>query len=177
MFGLVDNIAAWKKSVLDPAVTIMLEKMGSAVAEKARELCPVDTGQLKASIGYTVRQSDKTVQIHADQNYAVMVEFGTRLSRAQPFLRPAILAARSWSTRSVNTELQFPAIVGGRNPLPSPRANVATMRGNKRTNDALDKKFKGFHNLLHKRPSVVFHGKTGRSQTGRVTHPIRERYS
>lgn len=171
-----NNIAAWKKGTLDPAVTIMLNKMGSAVAEEARRLCPVDTGQLKASIGYTVRQSDKTVQIHADMPYAYFVEWGTRNTRAQPFLRPAILAARSWATRSVNTEMQFSApSSSGRQPYP--KANAAAIRHNETINRGLGSRFKGVKSLIHKRPSIVFHGRTAASQTGRMTHPIRERYS
>lgn len=177
MLGLVqNNIAAWKKSTLDPAVTTMLERMGSAVAERARELAPKRSGYLVSTIGYTVRQSDKTVQIHADAKYAYFVEFGTRLMRAQPFLRPALLAARNWSNRGVNTEMQFGAIQGSANPLPMPRANVAAQRHNEKINKHLGGKFKGVGSLIHKRPAIVFHGKTGRSQTGRMTHPIHERF-
>lgn len=176
MLGLVqNNIAAFKKE-LDGRVTGMLERMGSAVAEEARRLAPVRTGQLRDSIGYTIRQSDKTVQIHADVRWAYFVEFGTRSMAARPFLRPALLAARNWQNRGVNTELQFPAIQQSARPMPYPRANPAAISANDKINAGLGKRFKGLGSLVHKRPSVVFHGRTGRSQTGRHTHAIHERF-
>ena len=164
-----------KDIVRDP-VMAMLESMGQAVRDKAVELAPIDTGHLKASIGYTIRQSDMTVQIHADAKYAYFVEFGSRRMKAQPFLRPALLAARNWSNRSVNTEMQFGAIQSS-GKLPMPRANSHAIRQNEKINGGLNKKFKGLGSILHKRPKIVFHGNTARSQTGRSTHPIHERFA
>jgi HK97 gp10 family phage protein len=164
-----------KEEVKDK-VMAMLEQMGQAVADKAKELCPVDTGQLKNSIGYTIVRSDMTVQIHADQSYAYFIEFGTRLMAARPFLRPALLAARNWGNRGVNTEMQFQAI-NSPGTMPSPRANHHALEANHRINKGLDKKFKGVKSLVHSRPKIVFHGKTARSQTGRRTHAIHERFS
>lgn len=177
MFGLVDNIAKWKKNTLDPAIENMMLRGGSAMAEKARELVAKDTGFLESTIGFTYIQSTKTIQLHADAAYALVQEFGSRFMPAHPFMRPAVLAFQTWKTRGINTELQFPAMTRSANPRPMPRANPHAIAANDRINRASDKKFKGFHNLIHGRPSVVIRGQTGRSQTGKMAHPIRERFS
>jgi hypothetical protein len=45
--------AAWRfvKGILHTK----MENAGKRVVERARQLCPVDTGQTRASIGYTLR--------------------------------------------------------------------------------------------------------------------------
>lgn len=79
---------------------------GHAIVDEARRLVPVRGGQLRDSIGFTYRQSDRVLQVHADAPYAVFIEFGTRFMRAQPFLRPAINAAdRAFGS---SHEMQFP---------------------------------------------------------------------
>lgn len=53
----------------------------------SQDLCPVDTGFLKASGFVQIRSGD--VEIGYDAPYASFVEFGTYKMAAQPFLRPA----------------------------------------------------------------------------------------
>lgn len=55
-----------------------------AVARRARESCPVDTGALRDSI----RATPEGVAAGAD--YALAVELGTYFAPPRPFLRPAL---------------------------------------------------------------------------------------
>jgi len=74
-------------------VSARLHQAGEAGVEEARRLVPVDTGQTRASIGYTVDESRLLLQLHADTTWAVFVEMGTRRQPARPFLRPGLAAA------------------------------------------------------------------------------------
>lgn len=62
------------------------ETFSTTVAEIARSMCPVSTGNLQASIS----ASGGTITVGAD--YAQYVEYGTWKSPAQPFLTPAVQA-------------------------------------------------------------------------------------
>lgn len=74
--------------------------LGLTVQNDARRLCPVDTGRLRASITSSGLQRDARgsyVEVGTNVTYAGFVEFGTRHQAAQPYLRPALLAAaQSW---------------------------------------------------------------------------------
>jgi HK97 gp10 family phage protein len=130
---------------------------GAAVVEEARRLAPVGTGQLRDSIGYTYRQSDKTLQIHADAPHAFYVEFGTRFMRARPYLRPALLkAGRAFAGK---TELQF-AEVQSPGTTPMPKANAAAVAHNTASHRNYERRFG------KKAPKVVFYGQKSRSLTG-----------
>lgn len=77
-----------------------LARLGLTVQNEARKLCPVDTGRLRSSISSSGLQRDSRgayVRVGTNVHYAGHVEFGTRHSPAQPYMRPALLlAARSW---------------------------------------------------------------------------------
>lgn len=91
---------------MDSKLAAKMVQMGEIGVAEARRLVPVDSGQLRDSIGYTYRQSDKTLQLYADKHYAQWIEFGTSRSPAQPFLRPAMSAmARVWGSGKINLEL------------------------------------------------------------------------
>lgn len=62
----------------------------SDICSTAKSLCPVDTGTLKNSIGYTVQQNSAVISANTD--YAVYVEFGTSKMSPQPYLVPALIA-------------------------------------------------------------------------------------
>lgn len=75
------------------ALTLQVaNQVGAALVERARELVPVDTGALQASITYRVEQSGGQFHIilGAYTNYAIFVELGTVKMASQSFLRPAI---------------------------------------------------------------------------------------
>jgi HK97 gp10 family phage protein len=152
--GLFKWNGSQAKDAIDAKVTAMLESMGRAVRDEAVRLCPKKSGHLAASIGYTLRQSDKTVQIHADTHYAFFVEFGTRLMKAQPFLRPALLAARNWGNRGVNTEMQFNQFRAMANPATP--AKPAVVKHNASVNRKLGIKF--IASPTHRSPTIVYHG-------------------
>lgn len=69
-----------KKQALTAGATI--------VEAEAKVRAPVDTGQLRGSIGYEVGESEAKIGTIVD--YSIFVEFGTSRQRPQPYLRPAI---------------------------------------------------------------------------------------
>lgn len=58
------------------------------VAERAKRIVPVDTGELHDSIHTEV--SDEGMFVVADADHASHVELGTSKMAAQPYLRPAL---------------------------------------------------------------------------------------
>ena len=66
-----------------------LDHIGSNIADTARRIVPVDTGDLQGSIGYEV--GEDRVQVYADSAYAATVELGdpSRNEPMQAYLRPA----------------------------------------------------------------------------------------
>ena len=79
-----------------------LERAGEIVGEKARQLVPVDTGKLKATIRVARLKGDpkQNIRVYAGNRlkggafYAHMVEKGTVKMKAKPFLRPALNASK-----------------------------------------------------------------------------------
>lgn len=97
-FDSRDFLAGLERAVKD----VRLETEGDLlrfavrVQNKARRLCPVDTGRLRSSITTSGLERDGRgafVTIGTNVQYAPYVEFGTRFQRPQPFLRPALLDA------------------------------------------------------------------------------------
>lgn len=73
-----------------------LVRRGVLVQNAARRNTPVDTGRLRSSIHLEApifRDSVVGVRVGTDVEYALPIEFGTRYTRARPFLRPALQAA------------------------------------------------------------------------------------
>jgi HK97 gp10 family phage protein len=94
-----------------------LEVSGALVEGSAKDIVPVDTGNLKGSIVHKVNESDLSVTIGTNVEYAPYIEFGTGEfaeggkgrkggwvyidekgnkhftlgNKPQPFLRPALL--------------------------------------------------------------------------------------
>lgn len=91
-----------------------LEKCGLTAEGYAKQLCPVDTGNLRNSITHQVDESEPAVYIGSSSEYAAYVELGTGKhypggrptpwvyqdakgqwhmtsgQRAQPYLKPAV---------------------------------------------------------------------------------------
>ena len=78
------------------AVTEAQKKAAQRTADwaylQARSLVPVDTGNLRDSIDYEIRQTEASfaVVIFAGAEYALYVELGTSRMQAQPYLRPVL---------------------------------------------------------------------------------------
>lgn len=79
----------------DGPVGRLLAKKAARVETRAKQLCAVDTGRLRNSIFFTLDKDGRGLyaDIGTNVSYAPYVEFGTRYSREQPFLVPALKAA------------------------------------------------------------------------------------
>lgn len=69
-----------------------MSKAGADIEATAKNLAPVDTGNLRNSISRTetVTDAGMRIEIGPTAKYAGFVENGTSRARAQPYLRPAI---------------------------------------------------------------------------------------
>ena len=79
------------KEVKAAAVAAMargLEICGGKAESYAKQLCPVDTGNLRNSITHQ-QVSENTEVIGTNVEYAPYVELGTVRMKARPYLRPA----------------------------------------------------------------------------------------
>ena len=82
----VDNTDAVKGG-LQSAFARALERIGLQAEGYAKDLCPVDTGNLRNSITHT--SDGKAAYIGTNVEYGKYVELGTVKMAAQPYLRPA----------------------------------------------------------------------------------------
>ena len=96
---LQDN-TEYVASAMDRALAEALDEIGEMVVQRARELCPVDTGRLRNSITHRMGGGGfsfpgmgaavgKEVTVGSNVEYAAYVELGTSRTDAQPFLWPA----------------------------------------------------------------------------------------
>ena len=66
-----------------------LEEIGEQLSTKASQKAPVDTGELRDSVGYEVESDAAT--IGATAKHAPYVELGTSKAPAQPFLETTVM--------------------------------------------------------------------------------------
>lgn len=66
-----------------------LERIGMQAEGYAKDLCPVDTGNLRNSISHKVDEKEEASFIGTNVEYGPYVETGTSKMAAQPFLKPA----------------------------------------------------------------------------------------
>ena len=112
-FEIIDNSPAVKQA-MNEAILRALERCGMQGEGYAKELAPVDTGNLRNSISHRVDESDKEVYIGTNAEYAAYVELGTGIyteggrqdpwvyqddkgrwhhtngRKAKPYLKPAV---------------------------------------------------------------------------------------
>lgn len=89
---------AFKSSVEDVerAFRNILETAGFTVERYSKQLTPVRTGRLRASIGIQeVNVGLHTVRIGTDTSYAFFVHEGTRFMRGRPFMREGARFAKT----------------------------------------------------------------------------------
>ena len=110
---ITDNSGLVKEEMLAAALRA-LEKCGLVAERHAKEICPVDTGNLRNSITHQVERDELAVYIGSNSEYAAYVELGTGKyypggrktpwvyqdakgnwhlthgQRAQPYLKPAV---------------------------------------------------------------------------------------
>jgi HK97 gp10 family phage protein len=89
-----DALAQLLESTSGPVAKDLLRRT-IKVESAAKRLCPVDTGRLRSSITHSVERDAKGLAgiVGTDVEYGIHVELGTRRSRPQPYLRPALKAA------------------------------------------------------------------------------------
>lgn len=82
--------AAWERLKLRSVSH--LEALVIEVQNRARRYCPVDTGRLRSSIQSRFGQDahGHWGEVGTNVSYAAYVEYGTRRTKPQPFLRPAL---------------------------------------------------------------------------------------
>ncbi|MFI7691784.1 HK97-gp10 family putative phage morphogenesis protein [Nonomuraea sp. NPDC049655] len=81
----IDNATAKTQAMVKAAV----KKTGLDTVAAAQSLAPVDTGNLKNSIGVDFDPDGYGFEAGATANYAGYVEFGTSRMAPQPYLGPA----------------------------------------------------------------------------------------
>lgn len=110
---ITDNSALFKEGMQTAALRA-LEKCGLTAEGFAKQLCPVDTGNLRNSLTHQVEPGEPAVYIGTNSEYAAYVELGTGKyypggrqtpwvyqdakgnwhlthgQRAQPYLKPAV---------------------------------------------------------------------------------------
>ena len=93
------------QKALRRAPAIITEELGTAVRDlvllveaKAKKLCPVDTGKLRASITPVI-ESWAAGYVGTNTHYAPYVEYGTEKMPAQPFLEPAFLEGKRQASK------------------------------------------------------------------------------
>lgn len=118
-------------SAFNSAIERALERCGMQAEGYAKDLVPVDTGNLRNSISYRVDESNKEVVIGTNNEYAAYVELGTGKyaesggrqdpwvyqdsegnwhhtagQKPQPYLRPAVADHKQTYTNIIRDELE-----------------------------------------------------------------------
>lgn len=88
---IIEDHSAEVIATKNEAVLRALEAIGLQAEGYAKLKAPVDTGRLRNSLTHQVEASEEAVYIGTAVEYAPYVEFGTRRSKAQPFLEPAVM--------------------------------------------------------------------------------------
>lgn len=81
----------WFSRSLLPRAEVIVRSTASRIQRDAQIEAPVDTGNLRSSIGFGVRKTRYSVSadIGPTANYGGFVEMGTSVSAPQPFMGPA----------------------------------------------------------------------------------------
>lgn len=78
---------------LRAAILEALQDLGEAAERHAKEVAPVDTGNLRDHIRHMVVENENSALVGTydeEVPYAVYVELGTSKMAAQPFLKPSV---------------------------------------------------------------------------------------
>ena len=116
---------------MQQAAVRALEKCGLTAEGYAKKLCPVDTGNLRNSITYTVDEEEPAAYIGSNAEYAAYVELGTGKyvsggrptpwvyqdekgnwhrthgQKAQPYLKPAVSDHANTYRKIIEDELKW----------------------------------------------------------------------
>jgi len=81
------------------ALKTALTQAALRVQGSAKDLCPVDTGNLKASISHEV--GDDEARVGTNVEYAPYVEMGTVKMAAQPYLYPGLHQNKAFISQTI----------------------------------------------------------------------------
>ncbi len=84
-----------------------LLRLAIDVQNRAKELCPVDTGRLRASIDHEPGRDRRGPYVDVGVFgvfYSPFVEYGTFNMRSQPFIRPALAEAVGFFAQGIGTD-------------------------------------------------------------------------
>lgn len=93
----------WHLQVEKACRDLLERKIGPAIVADARDIVPVDEGNLKNSLAFeliaddTLRVGSDTSYLPEGEDYSLYVELGTSKMAAQPYLRPALYRQRGVS--------------------------------------------------------------------------------
>lgn len=90
-----------KKTDLDAAKRVV-KRNGAELQARARRNAPVDTGNLKRSIGLEISDGGLTAKSAAAAEYAAYQEYGTRYMEAQPYMGPAFRVQKEQFKRDMD---------------------------------------------------------------------------
>ena len=83
-----------------------LETCGLVAEGYAKKLAPVDTGNLRNSITHNVDEEEPAAYIGTNVEYAPYVCLGTMHTKAQPFLKPAVVEHANEYRKIIENELK-----------------------------------------------------------------------
>lgn len=128
MVILEDNCAK-ALAAFDAVCLQALERCGMQAEGYAKDLCPVDTGQLRGSVTHKVDTIERVVAVGTEQEYGIYVEHGTGVyypggrntpwayqdvygnwhrtsgQKAQPFIKPAVADHAPTYRNIINDEM------------------------------------------------------------------------
>lgn len=89
------------------AVKIGLTKCGVNMERYAKQLCPVDTGRLRASITHELADDGRAVYVGTNVYYAPYVEMGTsKHPKPQPFIEPSVVGHKDEHKNTIRQALE-----------------------------------------------------------------------
>lgn len=130
-----DNSREVIKAVKEAALRA-LERCGSQAEGYAKDLCPVDTGQLRNSITHTVDTAEPAAYVGSNSAYAAYVELGTGIyypggrkdpwsyqdaqgnwhktvgNKPQPYIAPSLLDHKDTYKKIIEDELKDSSVAG-----------------------------------------------------------------
>lgn len=88
------------------AVRSAVAEAAKAIRDEAQERAPRDSGALRESITITTSDGGLNARVQVGEYYGVMIEYGTKSMRAQPFLTPAAEAERKKFPNRLDAEIK-----------------------------------------------------------------------
>lgn len=101
----LEKVLSKNKAYASTTFIIELKKMLAEATGRAKIKSPIDTGNLRSSIGYDVI-SRKNLTFRALADYASFLEFGTRRHKAQPYFFGSLDKAKQNMMRRINKALK-----------------------------------------------------------------------